>query len=358
MFLRKKNKTKKSLSFIMNKKIFDAELIPVYKETMGISFYPEKVFQLLIHLPFHIPFPDNFYTSFNDKENMITSLCFRTHSKQKELDPVMGGLKKEINYTVLETTSCFKKGNSTNYMDYWESILDDVLHYVNNISYTYITVRNDHAIPHIGLKQLSKILIGRLITCNDWTTIDHALTLPNIDLIPYNRDTLCEHEFLEMLHINQLRVSTKNPFVPIFNIAIDARRLSKQGLHRESIIVMQSCIEVLVTTLIKEMLIYEGVPSAKIELILLAGYKNLFEDYLMKKLKISKANVVIAMYWKNLYQLRNDIAHKYKDPKRNEQAKAIDASGHLFNLLTKKIHRSKYNHLKRMFKKRHRNSSK
>ena len=129
---------------------------------------------------------------------------------------------------------------------------------------------------------------------------------------------------------------------PVLELGHLARRDGLAGRYSASIISAASAIEVLLSTIVREVGQIRGWSPSPIEGAIGSGLKNLLVNHVPPLLKISvdleDHTSPWGLWWNHGYQLRNSVVHGGHSPSEEESDQAVVAAMHLVAAVGQTIH--------------------
>jgi hypothetical protein len=179
--------------------------------------------------------------------------------------------------------------------------------------------RQDDRLRPVSARELRPIvIIGALTADRQWHFISSMLMLPDAKEQPHERFTAEMHE--EQLGAALFALLSREPFIPSRQWRARAERRRYEGDAADSVISFQIAAETLLYATWQMLLVDEGLTEVEIaeQVERDLPFKSLLVRELHGKLggswDITRLASPVGIYWKDLYERRNQILHRGYQP--------------------------------------------
>jgi hypothetical protein len=320
------NKEQK-LSFILTKEVYERDFLPVYNLE---KCKPKTFLEFEVVLPFHIPMYISKTVTLGSEQgyfgfrfDMVTTNESYKYPLGKEL-PISKIHKTKMHMMVaidLEYGT-FLEDTEWYYNGYFDMLLEEL----NKIVLSYMIAKKDDDCHYVTKEMLPASILVRSTNIETWEN-NMGVFMLHIH-VPIEKEPLSEEEIGEVMRMQSMVLWNLNPFVSGEQFAYMARRYFKQGFYLEAVNYVQTSVEVLIRTLLEELLRGEGKSDKEIEEKLedtafMAIIKKELSSYLGGSWDVTKDTTVVGRWYKNTYQLRNKATHRGRIPTFQEADEAI-----------------------------------
>ncbi|HEX6292922.1 MAG TPA: hypothetical protein VFZ66_27310 [Herpetosiphonaceae bacterium] len=311
-----------------------------------LGFNPKSVVEFSIILPFYLPFPQEATLSIHVEKKAICTYKFFEIVREESLIPGqedaptvdIKNSRVEMIYTTSEEIDIF--GENLDLTAYFDTLMEKLNFYI--IAYL-IKTKNINTY-RVSKEMLHFTCFFRCIALSNWHNMREGLFYLNENL-PQKLETLSEdilNDVVVYVHIINQKI---NPFILHEELLMKARRQFKDGFYQDAVLYAQMSIEEFLNTLYINILLHEGKSDVEAELLreqipFMTMVKKEFHLRLGGKWDINNPTTELGRWYKDVYLLRNVIAHKGYFPSFSEVDKALAAT-HDFRLYVVSLIRKK-----------------
>jgi len=317
--------------YAVNVHTYERDFLPVYRG----HFIPKYLVQFPIILPFHVPLEDGTCMTLLSADpehactyHFSTVVTKRTVSMGIAADvteiPVSAS---RVEMTYATTTNLTTDGKS----DPTEKF-DELLDGLNLIISAYMIQTKDTDVYRVSKEMLELASMYRIIPVLKWGSYFQGIFMLHFNM-PYRKKALSKEEADRLVWVAAVLRDQRNPFMLSEELALSARRFSKNGFYGEAVLYAQMNVEMFLSTLLTQLLLYEGKSSEEIESILedtafMSMVKKEFHPRLGGYWNPDADATKIGMWYRHAYNVRNKIVHAGYKPSADESFRAVAEAEH------------------------------